>query len=52
MNNAVLIFFVCLQLCHFSIITQILKIQMRFCNITSLIYIKITMYGGTTILEA
>ena len=51
MNNVVLIF-LCLQLHRFSIITQILKIQMRFCNRTSLIYIKINMYGGATILEA
>ena len=52
MNNAVLIFFLCLQLHQLSIIAQILKIQTRFCNRTSLIYIKITMYGGATILEA
>ena len=52
MNNAVLIFLLCLQLHRLSIIVQILKIQMRFCNRTSLIYIKITIYGGVTILEA
>ena len=51
MNNVVLIF-LCLQLHQFSIITHILKIQMRFCNRTSLIYIKSTMYSGATILEA
>ena len=45
-------FFLCLQLHRLSIITQILKIQMRFCNRTSLIYMKITMYSGAIILEA